>query len=91
MAAGNDGHEAYTVIVRGVGLSHESDNDAGAETVVEVEGNTCGTAMRGAVALPGSEATSRTKGSCRNLGDPALDLGGAAAPARIGKAMSRSR
>ena len=28
----------------------------------------CGTAMRGAVALPGSKATSRAKGSHRNLG-----------------------
>ena len=91
MAAGNDDHEAYTAIVRGVGLSHESDNDAGVETVVEVEDNTCGTAMRGAVALPRSEATSRTKGSRRNLGYPAFDLGGAAAQARIGKARSRSR
>ena len=29
---------------------------------------TCGDAMRGAVALPGSKATSRAKGSHRNLG-----------------------
>ena len=29
----------------------------------------CGTAMRGADALPGSKATSRAKGSYRNLGD----------------------
>src|SRR5207247_3365303 len=29
----------------------------------------CGTAMRGADALPGSKATSRAKGSHRNLGD----------------------
>ena len=28
----------------------------------------CGTAMRGAVALPGSKATSRAKGSHRKLG-----------------------
>src|SRR5512139_2900338 len=34
-----------------------------------LEGNMCGTAMRGAVALPGSKATSRAKGSHRNLGD----------------------
>ena len=34
-----------------------------------VEGNMCGTAMRGADALPGSKATSRAKGSHRNLGD----------------------
>jgi hypothetical protein len=72
-AAGNDGHEAYTAIVWGVGLSHESDNNAGAETVGWVEGNMCGTVMRGADALPGSQATSRTKGSRWNLGDPAFD------------------
>src|SRR5438874_6708226 len=34
-----------------------------------LEGNMCGTAMRGADALPGSKATSRAKGSHRNLGD----------------------
>src|SRR5438874_3980611 len=34
-----------------------------------LEGNMCGTAMRGADALPGSKATSRAKGSHRILGD----------------------
>jgi hypothetical protein len=77
--------------VWGVGLSHEIDNNAGAEVVKKVEGNMCGTAMRGAVALPGSKATSRMKGSHRNLGDPAFDRGGVATSARIGKARSRSR
>jgi hypothetical protein len=90
-AAGDDGHEAYTAIVWGVGLSHERDNNAGAETVEEVEGNMCGTATRGADALPGSKATSRTNGPRWNLGAPTLDRDGAAAPARIGKARSRSR
>ena len=90
-AAGNDGHEAYTAIVWGVGLSHETDDNVGAETVPTVEGNMCGTAMRGVDALPGSKATSRTKGSRRNLGDPAFDRNGVAASARIGKARSRSR
>jgi hypothetical protein len=41
---------------------------AGADSLYSLEGNMCGTAMRGAVALPGSKATSRAKGSCRNLG-----------------------
>jgi hypothetical protein len=77
--------------MRGVGLSHESDNNAGAETVDLVEGNMGGTAMRGVDALPGSKATSRPKGSRRNLGDPAFDQGGIAVLARIGKARSRSR
>ena len=42
---------------------------AGAEGFHSLEGNMCGTATRGAVALPGSKATSRAKGSHRNLGD----------------------
>ena len=41
---------------------------AEAEPVINVEGNMCGTVLRGAVALPGSKATSRAKGSYRNLG-----------------------
>jgi hypothetical protein len=73
VAVGNGGREAYTAIVWGVGLSHESDNNAGAETVGTVEGNMCGTAMRGADALPGSKTTSRPNRSRRNLGDPAFD------------------
>ena len=90
VAVGDGGHEAYTAIVWGVGMSHEIDNNAGAEAVVLVEGNMCGTAMRGAVALPGSKATSRTKGSCRNLGDPAFDQRQCWL-VRTGKARSRSR
>src|SRR5208283_348576 len=66
---GDDHGEAYTAILWGVGLSHESNHVAGAETFVSVEGNMCGAAMRGPVALPGSEATSRKKGTRRNLGD----------------------
>src|SRR5260370_8131769 len=52
----------------GVGLSHERSDVAGAEGFHLLEGNMCGTAMRGADALPGSKATSRAKGSHRNLG-----------------------
>ena len=69
---GDDHGEAYTVIVWGVGLSHENLEVAGAETVATVEGNMCGAATRGTVALPGSKATSRAKGSRRNLGDLVL-------------------
>ena len=71
-------------------MSHESDNNVGAETVGMVEGNMCGTVTRGADALPGSMATSRTKGSHRNLGDPAFDQQ-LRCLVRIGKARSRSR
>jgi hypothetical protein len=66
---GDDHDEAYTVIVWGVGLSHEIPKVAGGEAVMTAEGNMCGAVMRGTVALPGSEATSRTNGARWNLGD----------------------
>ena len=69
----------------GVGLSHEIFNNAGAEPVIHVEGNMCG----GAVALPGSKATSRTKGSHRNLGDLVWPAVATAIPGRGRKARSR--
>src|SRR5437870_8564157 len=69
VVAGDSGREAYTAIVWGVGLSHERSDIAGAEGFHSLEGNMCGTAMRGADALPGSKATSRAKGSHRKLGD----------------------
>jgi hypothetical protein len=68
VATGDSGCEAYTAIAWGVGLSHERLDIAGAECFYSLEGNMCGTATRGAVALPGSKATSRAKGSYRNLG-----------------------
>ena len=68
MATGDSGDEAYTAIAWGVGLSHERLYVAGAEGFHSLEGNMCGTAMRGADALPGSKATSRAKGSYRKLG-----------------------
>ena len=68
MATGDSGREAYTAIAWGVGLSHERSDIAGAEGFHSLEGNMCGTAMRGADALPRSKATSRGKGSHRNLG-----------------------
>ncbi len=51
-------------------MSHERLDIAGAEGFHSSEGNMCGTAMRGADALPGSKATSRAKGSRWNLGGP---------------------
>ena len=93
MATGDSGREAYTAIAWGVGSSHERSDIAGAEGFHSLEGNMCGTAMRGADALPGSKATSRAKGSHRNLGDsywpPSCVLVSTAV--RIGKARSRSR
>ena len=78
MATGDSGREAYTAIAWGVGLSHERSDIAGAESFHSLEGNMCGTAMRGADALPGSKATSRAKGSHRKLGDLGSDRNGAA-------------
>jgi hypothetical protein len=50
-------------------LSLEIHKIAEAESVISVEGNMCGTVMRGAVAPPGSKTTSRRKGMRRNLRD----------------------
>ena len=69
MAAGDSGCEAYTAIAWGVRLSLERSDIVGAESFHSLEGNMCGTVMRGADALPGSKATSRAKGSHRKLGD----------------------
>ena len=68
VAPGDSGREAYTAIAWGVGLSPERSDMAGAEGFHSLEGNMCGTDMRDADALPGSKATSRAKGSHRNLG-----------------------
>jgi hypothetical protein len=84
--------EAYTAIAWGVGLSHERLDIAGAEGFHSPEGNMCGAAMRGADALPGSKATSRAKGSHRNLGGLASGRQRRVrGTVRIGKARSRSR
>jgi len=90
VATGDSGFEAYTAIAWGVGLSLERSDIAGAESFHSLEGNMCGTAMRGADALPGSKAASRATGSYRNLGG--LVSGRRHVPrraVRIGKARSR--
>ena len=53
----------------GCGIEPRKIDIAGAEGFHSLEGNMCGTATRGADALPGSKAISRAKGSHRNLGD----------------------
>ena len=53
----------------GCGIEPRKIDIAGAQSLYSLEGKMCGTAMRGADALPGSKATSRAKGSYRNLGD----------------------
>ena len=72
-------------------MSLEIDKLAEAEPVIIVEGNMCGTVMRGAVAPPGSKATSRRKGMRWNLRGLTLDHWLKSRLARIGKARSRSR
>lgn len=72
-------------------MSLEIHKVAEAEPVINVEGNMCGTVMRGAVAPPGSKATSRRKGMCRNLRDLTSGHRHKCQLARIGKARSRSR
>src|SRR5262250_1303307 len=88
---GDGGCEAYTVIGWGGGLSHERKNVAEAETYGSVEGNMCGIAMRDAVAPPGSKATSRPKGTRRNLRDLMSGHRLQSRLVRIGKVRSRSR
>jgi hypothetical protein len=73
VATGDSGCDAYTAIAWGVGLSHERSDIAGAEGFHSLEGNMCRTTMQGALALPGSKATSRAKGSHRNRGDLVSD------------------
>ena len=87
VVTGDSGCEAYTAIAWGVGLSLVRSDIAGAEGFHSLEGNMCGTAMRGADALPGSKATSRAKGSYRNLGGLGSDRNGAtvAGPHREGE------
>jgi len=72
-------------------LSLEMSEAAEAETLIIVEGNMCGIAMRDAVAPPGSKATSRPKGARRNqrglMSGHRLQSG----LVRIGKVRNRSR
>ena len=63
---------------------------AGAEAVQSAEGNMSGAAMRGTAALPGSETSSRTKGSRRNLGALLSPAAAQAVPGWGGK-LSRAK
>ena len=71
-------------------MSRERSFDAGAEAVQTVEGNMSGAVMRGTAALPGSETSSRTKGSRRNLGD-LLSPGAAQAVTGRGGKLNRAK
>ena len=71
----------------GCGIEPRKIDIAGAESFYSLEGNMCGTVLRGADALPGSKATSRAKGLHRNLGGLGFDRSGisAAGPHREGE------
>ena len=71
-------------------MSHEITDNAGAEAVNSVEGNMCRAAMRGTIALPGSETKSRMKGTRRNLGDLAWSVVATAIPGHDRKSRRRS-
>jgi hypothetical protein len=92
VGVGDDGHEAYTAIMRSGILSRERDEVAEAEAVTKAEGKMRRTVMRGATALPWSETPLRMKGTRRNLGDlisPKLQKRGRAATgSRGGEAIA---
>ena len=87
---GDDHGEAYTVIMWGVGLSHEILEVVGAEAVATAEGNMCGAVMQGTAALPGSKATSRMNGLRWNLGDLVLPAAAICDPGRDRKSRRQS-
>jgi hypothetical protein len=70
VAAGDDGCEAYTAVMRSGILSREKFNYAEAETLEIVEGNMLCTAMQGVTALPWAETPLRMKGKSSELGSP---------------------
>ena len=58
-----------TQLLRGVCIEPRNGLIAGAEIVFMIERNMSRAATRGSDVLPGSQTTSRAKGSRRNLGD----------------------
>ena len=69
MSAGDDAHEAYIAIAWGVLLSHEIGSTQGRRPSVVSNATRVMPLREALLALPGSENTSRAKGSRRNLGD----------------------
>jgi hypothetical protein len=90
VATGDSGCEAYTAIARGVGLSHERLDIAGAKSFYSSKATCAAPLCEGADALPGSKATSRAKGSHRKLGGLVTDRQRRVrGTVRIGKVRSR--
>ena len=69
MSAGDDAREAYTAIAWGVLLSHEMGLPQGRRPWKESNATWAMPLCEASFTLPGSENTSRAKGSRRNLGD----------------------
>jgi hypothetical protein len=92
VATGDSGCEAYTAIAWGVGLSHERSDVAGAEGLLLLEGNMCGTVLCEVLTPCRGQRPHHVQkdriGSWEvsGLTGTALPL-----PARIGKVRSRSR
>ena len=91
MVDGDVGCEAYTTILWGVLLSRESSKVAEAETVSNVEGNMCGTAMRGADARSWSKSHHARRERVGTWEISCLTEWTVVCPARVGKVRSRSR
>jgi hypothetical protein len=85
---GDDRREAYTTIVWGVGLSEMAISQGLRRSMCRRQ--RVRRRHASTVALPGSEATSRTKGSRWNLGDLVWPAVAVAIPSRGRKARSRS-
>ena len=69
------GSEAYAVIAWGMGLSHEMTTLWRPRPSCVPKAICVVPLLQGTIAPPGSEAISRTKGSRRNLGGPAVSVG----------------
>src|SRR4029450_10857783 len=65
VTTGDSGREAYTAIAWGVGLSHERSDIGGAEGCHSLEGNMCGTVLRGTSASEPGPAELRSRARVR--------------------------
>src|SRR5262249_5882114 len=91
VATGDSGREAYTAIAWGVGLSRERSDIAGAQGFHSLEGNMCGTVLRGADACRGRRPHHVQRDRIGSWEISCLTHWPCASKVRIGKARSRSR
>ena len=90
MSAGDDACEAYTAIAWGVLLSHEMGLPQGRRPWKGSNATWAMPLCEASFALPGSENTSRAKGTRRNLGDLVSPAIAKAVPGHGGKPRRRS-